>query len=260
MTETLTLTDSDLLKYLEGDRPLLLIVSTGEGLRGDFVAAFNKAAAQNKDIVFARVNPAENPQARSRFNAGEKPLMIGWLNGQEVVRRNRPWGTDVTGAVEALRQALPASHPASPDRADEMPAPNSAGRSEKDKPMTLETTPFTATDDNFQREVIDYDLPVLVDFWAPWCGPCRQVAPILDKLAVEFAGKIRIAKVNVDENPRLSQSFQVMSIPTLMMIKERTIVFNQPGALPEPVLRDLIQQLIALEIPPQDQATPESGD
>lgn len=113
----------------------------------------------------------------------------------------------------------------------------------------MNTVPFTATDSNFQTEVIDYELPVMIDFWAEWCGPCRMVAPVLDKMAQEFAGQVRIAKVNVDENPGLSQYFQIMSIPTLMMIKNRTIVFSQPGAMPEPVIRDLIQQLIALEVP-----------
>lgn len=117
----------------------------------------------------------------------------------------------------------------------------------------MDTKPVNVTDANFQQEVIDYELPVLVDFWAAWCGPCRMVAPILDKLAGEYAGKVRIAKVNVDENPGLSHYFQVMSIPTLMMFKERHLVFNQPGALPEPALRSLLDQLIALQIPPHDE-------
>lgn len=115
------------------------------------------------------------------------------------------------------------------------------------------TATVKVTDATFQAEVIDQDLPVLVDFWAEWCGPCRQIGPALEKLAKEFEGQVRIAKVNVDENPGLSQTFQIMSIPNLMMIKNRTMVFNQPGALPEPVMRDLIQQLIALEVPTQDE-------
>jgi thioredoxin 1 len=116
----------------------------------------------------------------------------------------------------------------------------------------VDTKPVAVTDADFQTEVIDYELPVLVDFWAEWCGPCRMVAPVLDKLAGEYAGKVRIAKVNVDENPGLSQYFQVMSIPTLMMFKEKHLVFSQPGALPEPAVRSLLDQLIALQIPPHD--------
>lgn len=115
----------------------------------------------------------------------------------------------------------------------------------------MDTTPVTVSDGTFQQDVIDYSdtMPVVVDFWAPWCGPCRMVAPILDKLAKEFAGQVRIAKVNVDENPMVSQTFNIMSIPTIMMLKEKTIVFSQPGALPEPALRDLFGQLVKLEIP-----------
>jgi len=112
----------------------------------------------------------------------------------------------------------------------------------------IHSAPLKVTDDSFEQDVINSELPVLVDFWAEWCGPCRQIGPILDKLAAEYAGKILIAKVNVDENRELSQNFQVMSIPNLMLIKQRTIVFNQAGALPEPIMRDLIEQLITLDV------------
>ena len=104
------------------------------------------------------------------------------------------------------------------------------------------------TDASFAADVLQSDKPVLVDFWAEWCGPCRMVAPTLEKLAKEFAGQIRIAKVNVDENPGVAQAFRVMSIPNIMIIKNRTMIFNQPGALPEPAFRDLITQSIALDM------------
>jgi thioredoxin 1 len=130
----------------------------------------------------------------------------------------------------------------------------------KDDPMTDPVTPNTpvldkpvaVTDATFEQEVIDSDLPVLVDFWAAWCGPCRMVAPILDKLAKEYAGQIKVAKVDVDANPGLSQAFRIQSIPNLMVVKNRTIVFNQPGALPEAPLRELVKQAIALQLPPRD--------
>ncbi|MBZ0276249.1 MAG: thioredoxin [Anaerolineae bacterium] len=115
--------------------------------------------------------------------------------------------------------------------------------------------PVHVTDATFEAEVLEYskEMPVLIDFWAEWCGPCRMVAPTLEKMAKEFAGKIRIAKVDTDANQGLSQAFRIMSIPTIMIIKERTMVFNQPGALPESAFRDLIQQAIALELPPREE-------
>ena len=104
------------------------------------------------------------------------------------------------------------------------------------------------TDSTFDQEVLESNIPVLVDFWAPWCGPCKMVAPILDKLAKEFSGKVRIAKVDVDANPMLSQQFRIQSIPSLMFVKNGKIVGMNAGAAPEGALRDAINQLINLQV------------
>lgn len=89
------------------------------------------------------------------------------------------------------------------------------------------------------------DRLVLVDLWAPWCGPCRMVAPILERLAVRYAGQVKVVKVNVDDNPGTAARFDASSIPTLVMLRDGTTVARMVGAQPEPVLRTRIDALLA---------------
>src|SRR3989339_1895829 len=93
---------------------------------------------------------------------------------------------------------------------------------------------ITLTDANFEAEVLKSDVPVLVDFWAEWCGPCRMVMPIVEGIAAEMAGKIKVCKVNVDECQSLAGEFNVMSIPTLIIFKGGRPVDQMVGALPKP--------------------------
>lgn len=93
---------------------------------------------------------------------------------------------------------------------------------------------ITAVDgNNFSSEVLGSDVPVLVDFWAEWCGPCRMVAPILDELATEQASKVKVAKLNVDQNQELAMQFQVSSIPTFILFKDGKIIDRMLGAMPK---------------------------
>lgn len=97
---------------------------------------------------------------------------------------------------------------------------------------------------NFNQEVEESTVPVLVDFWAPWCGPCRAMAPILDQLAKKYDGKVKIGKVNVDEEPTLASKFRVMSIPTLILFKSGTIAHQVVGLRSVQELEDMIKKSI----------------
>jgi thioredoxin 1 len=98
------------------------------------------------------------------------------------------------------------------------------------------------TDENFQQEVLESELPVLVDFWAPWCGPCRVVSPVVEELADEFVGKFKVAKLNTDENQETAMKYGIMSIPTLAVFQNGKVVDGVIGAVPKRVLKELMDK------------------
>jgi thioredoxin 1 len=109
--------------------------------------------------------------------------------------------------------------------------------------MTI-NEPIHVTDAAFEKSVMQSTLPVVVDFWAPWCGPCKMVAPILDKVAKEYAGKLVIAKVNTDENPEWAMKFGVQGIPTMLLVANGKVAHTQVGAVPEGMLREMVDQFL----------------
>jgi len=100
------------------------------------------------------------------------------------------------------------------------------------------------TDATFKQEVLDCELPVLVDFWAPWCGPCRMVAPVVDEIAIQYDGKVKVVKVNTDENPTVASQYGIRSIPTLMIFKGGQRVDMVVGAVPKTTLADTLEQYL----------------
>ena len=98
------------------------------------------------------------------------------------------------------------------------------------------------TDATFEQEVLKSGIPVLVDFWAPWCGPCRAVAPVVDEIADEFKGKLKVLKLNTDENPKTAQSYRISGIPSLLVFKNGQPVEQVVGAVPKTTLTSAIQK------------------
>jgi thioredoxin 1 len=103
---------------------------------------------------------------------------------------------------------------------------------------------FDVTDANFQTEVVQSKLPVLVDFWATWCGPCRAIAPHLDALAQSYAGKIRVGKCDIDHNPGVPTQFEIRSVPTLLLFKNGQVSGQLVGAVPRARIEDLISKAV----------------
>jgi thioredoxin 1 len=100
------------------------------------------------------------------------------------------------------------------------------------------------TDANFDTEVLQSTQPVLVDFWAPWCGPCRQIAPTIDQLAVENAGTVKVGKVNVDDNPHVAQQYGISSIPTILLFHNGRVVQKFVGLQPKARLQEAIESVL----------------
>ncbi len=108
----------------------------------------------------------------------------------------------------------------------------------------LPTKPVTVTDATFSSEVERSPLPVLIDLWAPWCGPCRMIAPVIDQLASEMAGRIRVAKLNIDENPVTAQRFNIQSIPALLLLKDGREIDRIVGVHPKPEIVRRVERAI----------------
>ena len=107
------------------------------------------------------------------------------------------------------------------------------------------TKPFEVTDANFDAEVVKSDKPVLVDFWAPWCGPCRMVAPIVDELSAEYEGRVKFVKLNTDDNVKVATQFQIRSIPTLLVFKGGEPVGQIVGFRPKSDLKQRLDAALA---------------
>jgi thioredoxin 1 len=108
----------------------------------------------------------------------------------------------------------------------------------------MSAEPIHITDESFEKIVMQSPVPVIVDFWAPWCNPCKMIAPTLEKLAQEMEGKLLVAKINTDDHAEWMQKFGIQGIPTLLFVAGGKVVHRQVGALPERMLREVVTQFL----------------
>jgi thioredoxin 1 len=231
--------DQSLDRLLATKIPTLIIFWNGRNLPEDVNEELIRLARdRGHELIVAKVNAQENLQSASHFAVKVTPVLIGIQGGEVVARVERP-------TTDALREQArvvvgEASVPVNSTSGNNTSPPLSA---KKNQPGA-ETRPVHVTDATFEAQVLRSDVPVLVDFWAPWCGPCHMIAPVLDKLAREFAGRLRVAKVNVDESPHYAGVYGVQGIPTMLMVRNGVVKDRLVGALPEHYLRQKVETLL----------------
>jgi len=192
------------------------------------------AAREAGQLIVAKVYTRDNPGVARRFQIHHSLVLVGLRAGVEITRANLPDSSAIEAHAAYLlgRAAQPA------------PSTTSYANRNAHVHTGTDSRPVSVTDALFEQTVLHSSLPVLVDFWAPWCGPCLAIAPILDRIARHYAGQLRVAKVNVDQNPYYAGLYGVQGIPTLLLVKDGKVVDRVVGALPEPHLRSLVERFL----------------
>lgn len=213
-------------RVLGAGLPTLALFFTGtlDSAREDALKTLAKENAGK--LLVAKIRADENPTLAQKY-AALTMTALTFQHGSEVSRAENPSAQDLRAHA-----AFALGHGPKPAQ----PQPKQTAHAD--------AAPLKITDATFARDVLSAPLPVMVDLWAPWCGPCRMIAPTLEKLAAEYAGRVRIAKLNVDENPRTQAQYQVQSIPTLLLVKNGRVIDRIVGALPEAQLRMQMERLL----------------
>jgi len=212
--------DANWQKVLQQKLPLLLYLFNRADTRLD--EELKRTARDHAgELLVVRIDATENPKVYTQYNRPTLPALVA-IQDSAV----RSTATPVQVADIAAHTAYLLGKGLKP--------------SEKST-ANNRTRPIPISDATFQREVLQSPLPVLVDFWAPWCGPCRMVAPIIEQLAAKYPGRIKVAKLNVDENPRSAAQYQATSIPMLLLFKQNKIAGRLVGAHSQAAIEQMIE-------------------
>ena len=228
-SEPINSNDQSLERVLGAGLPVALVFQDGaNGLDETLSRLARDNAGQ---LLVVKVNATDNPQSARRFQVQSMPAVVMIKGGQTLSQAAPATSSELEQHVAYLlgKGPRPAPRPAAAQA-------NSSGQ----------VGPVVVTEASFEEQVLRSPVPVLIDFWAPWCGPCRMVAPTVDKLAGELNGRLRVTKVNTDENPGLMNRFGIQGIPTMMIFKDGRQVDRWTGALPEGAIRQHLKKTLGL--------------
>ncbi len=254
--------EANLDRVLAAGKPTLIVFETAgcEPCRSLAPTLKELAAAFAGRALVVQVEDAEEGSLTARFKLARIPTLVFWDKGREVARIE---GAASASAVRAHVEYLlggprpaPASGPSvqlggGPATQSNPPYGTGASRGTGGYGTTAPDggrgggTPIVVTDATFQTEVLQSPQPILVDFWAPWCGPCRMVSPIVEEFGREYAGRLRVAKVNTDENPAHASRLGIQGIPTLIFFKNGREVDRVVGAAPKSAIRSHVERVLS---------------
>ncbi len=222
----ITTDDNNLNKVLAHSLPIALyLYDSRRSPDRALDEAISKAAKQYAgQVLVVRVDVSNSPQTQAQYGNLSAPALVT-LSKDGNTRTVKSQAANLSPADVQLHVDYLLGKGAAPKQAAPAATPSNVSTSSSSKPVVV-------TDASFERDVLKSNVPVLVDFWAPWCGPCRSIAPVVEQMAQKYAGRAKVVKVNVDDNPRIAQQFQIMSIPTLMVFKNGSAIKRQVGANP----------------------------
>jgi len=222
--------DESFDRVLNAGYPVALVLWDGGALDTSLDEALRQVARMDAgQVLVAKVNAHDNPQIAARA-VGTLPALITYRDGETVTQAAAITAQTFRAHVDHLLGRGPRPM----DRPPQQAAPKTNGHAQ----------PFPVSDATFQRDVLDSDVPVLVDLWAPWCQPCHMIAPVVDKVARDYVGRLKVAKLNVDENPQTANAYQVQGIPTLLIFKNGRVADRIVGVAPEPLIRGKVDAVL----------------